>query len=202
MLQKEDELNEIVQLVGKDSLAESDKIVLETARFIKDDYLQQNSFTKCVVGVCLLRVVAVVWGGGRSRPLSLPPPPPPPPRTPCKHHPHTHSPPQNETKTKNQKPNKRYDRYCPFYKSVGMMKNISTFHRLATAAVEKTASGNADGARITLNVIKQRLSDTLYKLTSQKFEDPSDGEAAVAGKLKGVHDELVDRFRALEEDYR
>ncbi len=32
VLQKEDELNEIVQLVGKDSLAETDKIILETAR--------------------------------------------------------------------------------------------------------------------------------------------------------------------------
>jgi hypothetical protein len=52
-------------------------------RFIKDDYLQQNSFTK-------------------------------------------------------------YDRYCPFYKSVEMMRNIATFHRLATAAVERTAGGNAE----------------------------------------------------------
>merc|ERR1712025_1205265 len=42
ILQKEDDLNEIVQLVGKDALAESDKIVLETARLIKDDFLQQN----------------------------------------------------------------------------------------------------------------------------------------------------------------
>ena len=33
VLQKEDELNEIVQLVGKDALAETDKIVLETARY-------------------------------------------------------------------------------------------------------------------------------------------------------------------------
>ena len=41
MLQKEDDLNEIVQLVGKDSLAETDKITLETARLIKEDYLQQ-----------------------------------------------------------------------------------------------------------------------------------------------------------------
>lgn len=32
VLQKEDELNEIVQLVGKDALAETDKIILETAR--------------------------------------------------------------------------------------------------------------------------------------------------------------------------
>jgi V-type H+-transporting ATPase subunit A len=66
----------------------------------------------------------------------------------------------------------KYDKYCPFYKSVEMMRNICTFHRLATAAVEKTASGNAEGQRVTLNVIKQRLGDVLYKITSQKFEDP------------------------------
>jgi len=35
VLQAEDELNEIVQLVGKDALAESDKIVLETARLVQ-----------------------------------------------------------------------------------------------------------------------------------------------------------------------
>ncbi|GBF89916.1 V-type proton ATPase catalytic subunit A [Raphidocelis subcapitata] len=141
VLQKEDELNEIVQLVGKDALAETDKIVLETARYIKDDYLQQNSFTK-------------------------------------------------------------YDKYCPFYKSVEMMRNISTFHRLATAAVEKTASGNAEGARITLNLIKQRMGDVLYKLTSQKFEDPADGEDRVRSNLKALYEELVERFRAMEEEFR
>ena len=32
--------------VVQDSLAEGDKITLETARFLKDDFLQQNSFTK------------------------------------------------------------------------------------------------------------------------------------------------------------
>jgi vacuolar-type H+-ATPase catalytic subunit A/Vma1 len=32
--------------LAQDSLAENDKIVLETARFLKDDFLQQNSFTK------------------------------------------------------------------------------------------------------------------------------------------------------------
>lgn len=30
---------------AQDSLAEADKITLETARFLKDDFLQQNSFT-------------------------------------------------------------------------------------------------------------------------------------------------------------
>ena len=40
--QEEEDLSEIVQLVGKASLAESDKITLEVAKLIKDDYLQQN----------------------------------------------------------------------------------------------------------------------------------------------------------------
>ncbi len=46
ILTTEDELTEIVQLVGKDSLAESDKITLEVARLIKEDFLQQNGFSK------------------------------------------------------------------------------------------------------------------------------------------------------------
>ena len=41
-LQVEDDLTEIVQLVGKDSLAESDKLILEVAKILRDDYLAQN----------------------------------------------------------------------------------------------------------------------------------------------------------------
>nr|Q38676.1 RecName: Full=V-type proton ATPase catalytic subunit A isoform 1; Short=V-ATPase subunit A 1; AltName: Full=V-ATPase 69 kDa subunit 1; AltName: Full=Vacuolar proton pump subunit alpha 1 [Acetabularia acetabulum]BAA09097.1 adenosine triphosphatase A subunit [Acetabularia acetabulum] len=141
VLQKEDELNEIVQLVGKDALAESDKIILETARFLKEDYLQQNSFTK-------------------------------------------------------------YDKYCPFYKSVGMMRNIVTFHRLATQAIERTAAGNVDGQKITFNIIKAKLGDLLYKVSSQKFEDPSDGEGVVTAHLNELNEELKEKFRALEDEYR
>ena len=45
VLQREDDLNEIVQLVGKDALAEGDKVILETAKLLKDDFLAQNAFT-------------------------------------------------------------------------------------------------------------------------------------------------------------
>lgn len=45
ILQLEDDLSEIVQLVGKSALAESDKITLEVARLIKDDFLQQNGYS-------------------------------------------------------------------------------------------------------------------------------------------------------------
>ena len=44
VLQEEANLNEIVQLVGKDSLSAGDQITLETARMIREDFLQQNSF--------------------------------------------------------------------------------------------------------------------------------------------------------------
>ncbi len=44
VLQEEASLNEIVQLVGKDSLSPKDQITLETARMIREDFLQQNSF--------------------------------------------------------------------------------------------------------------------------------------------------------------
>jgi len=45
ILQNEASLNEIVQLVGKDALSPSDQLTLETARMIREDFLQQNAFT-------------------------------------------------------------------------------------------------------------------------------------------------------------
>ena len=43
-LQEEANLNEIVQLVGKDSLSAKDQITLEIAKMLREDFLQQNSF--------------------------------------------------------------------------------------------------------------------------------------------------------------
>ena len=44
ILQEENELNEIVQLVGKDSLSPNDQLTLETAKMVREDFLQQNAF--------------------------------------------------------------------------------------------------------------------------------------------------------------
>merc|ERR1711937_44499 len=151
ILQKEDDLNEIVQLVGKDALAESDKIVLETARLIKDDFLQQNAFTP-------------------------------------------------------------YDKFCPLYKSVWMMRNMITFNRLANDCIERTLMAhriNKDGAkggglakgRLSFQIIKQRLGDLLYRLSTQKFEDPTQGEQAVVEKYKQLNKELTDAFQDINEEY-
>ena len=44
ILQEEESLNEIVKLVGKDSLGPDDQLTLETAKMIREDFLQQNAF--------------------------------------------------------------------------------------------------------------------------------------------------------------
>ncbi len=44
LLQEESSLNEIVQLVGKDALSPNDQLTLETAKMIREDFLQQNAF--------------------------------------------------------------------------------------------------------------------------------------------------------------
>ncbi|WFO76268.1 V-type ATP synthase subunit A [Desulfurococcaceae archaeon MEX13E-LK6-19] len=44
ILQKEAELEELVRLVGTEALPEEDKLVLEVARMIREDFLQQNAF--------------------------------------------------------------------------------------------------------------------------------------------------------------
>jgi V-type H+-transporting ATPase subunit A len=63
ILQKEDDMMEIVQLVGKDSLSEDQKCTLEVAKIIREDFLQQNGFSdydfKCPLAktIGMMRVI-------------------------------------------------------------------------------------------------------------------------------------------------
>jgi len=134
ILQNEDELTEIVQLVGKDSLAESDKITLEVAKIIKDDFLQQNGFTP-------------------------------------------------------------YDRFCPFYKTVWMLRNMMFFYNQAQKAVE--ASG--EDRRITFATIKNAMGDLIYQISCMKFQDPATGEQTVVANYKKLHEDIAAAFRNLSD---
>lgn len=46
LLQKEKELQEIVQLIGPDALPESEKIILQAAKMIREDFLQQSAYSE------------------------------------------------------------------------------------------------------------------------------------------------------------
>lgn len=45
ILQEEESLTAIVQLVGRDALSEGQKLILEVAKIIREDFLQQNAFS-------------------------------------------------------------------------------------------------------------------------------------------------------------
>jgi V-type H+-transporting ATPase subunit A len=130
ILQMEEDLSEIVQLVGKSALAESDKITLEVARIIKDDFLQQNGYSS-------------------------------------------------------------YDRYCPFYKTVWLLRNMIRFYELAIHAVEVTNN------QITFAKIRDSMGDIIYKLSSMKFEDPADGQEVLIERYTQLKKEMEDRFQQL-----
>lgn len=100
-MQKEEDLAEIVQLVGKSALGEDDKVTLEVARMLKDDFLQQNGMSE-------------------------------------------------------------YDRYCPFYKTSGMLRNFVLFHE---EALKSLSNGE-----LTFAKIKDQAGDIMFKLSQMKFE--------------------------------
>ncbi len=66
LLQQEAELSEIVKLVGVDALSPSDRLILETSRSLREDFLHQNAFhevdTYCSLKKCylLLRLIMIL----------------------------------------------------------------------------------------------------------------------------------------------
>ncbi|XP_053656191.1 V-type proton ATPase catalytic subunit A [Cherax quadricarinatus] len=136
ILQEEDDLAEIVQLVGKASLSDADKITLEVARIIKDDFLQQNSYTP-------------------------------------------------------------YDCFCPFYKTVGMMRNIVAFYDMSRQIVNRTAQSDN---KVTWQIIRDSMGQILYELSSMKFKDTlKDGEAKVQRDFDELYENIQQAFRNLED---
>jgi len=67
MLQKEAELQEVVQLVGPDALPEKEQAVLMVTRMLREDYLQQNAYSdvdaRCEVKkqYLMLRAIMKFW---------------------------------------------------------------------------------------------------------------------------------------------
>ena len=54
LLSKEDDLKEIVQLIGYDALQDKDRLVLETGRLMREGFLRQNAFSS-VDAFCTLK---------------------------------------------------------------------------------------------------------------------------------------------------
>jgi V-type H+-transporting ATPase subunit A len=136
ILQNEEDLSEIVQLVGKGSLAETDKITLEVAKLIKDDFLQQNGFSP-------------------------------------------------------------YDRYCPFWKTVAILRNMISFYTQARHICESTANSDT---KVTLAIIKEQMKDIMYEISSMKFENSFERpKEEIMAKYDDLQGRMTERFRTLTD---
>jgi len=113
-----------------------------------------------------------------------------------------------------------YDRYCPFYKTVGMLRNMVGFYDMARHAVESTAQSDN---KITWATIRESMSNILYQLSSMKFkvralfsiepiandwltdlldqiQDPvKDGESKIRQDYDELHEQMQQAFRNLED---
>jgi len=135
VLQLEEDLTEIVQLVGKDSLNESDKITLEIAKLLRDDFLQQNGYSS-------------------------------------------------------------YDKFCPFYKTIWMLRCFVTYYDHAQQALAQAPPDH----KITWAHIKQHSNDVLSRLSQMKFREPSLGEQANVKFYQDFLEEILNSFRTLNEN--
>lgn len=58
-------------------------------------------------------------------------------------------------------------RFCPFYKTVGILSNMISFYDMARHAVETTAQSDN---KITWAMIKEHMGEVLYRMSSMKFK--------------------------------
>ncbi|XP_023245749.1 V-type proton ATPase catalytic subunit A-like [Copidosoma floridanum] len=134
MLQQHQELSELMQLVGRGSLSEPDRVLLDVAKLLIDDFLQQNDFSA-------------------------------------------------------------HDRFCPFYKTHAMLRNIIGFYELASKAV----IGGGCRKELTWDALRERMRNILHRLSIMKFLCPRrDGEKLIRKELDDLY---ADCKSAFEEFY-
>lgn len=131
ILQAEEDLSEIVQLVGKGSLGEVEKMTLDLAKVVREDFLQQNGISE-------------------------------------------------------------YDRYCPFYKTVKMAKNIVAYYDESKKLIE-------GGEARTWDRLKKDTHELYYRLSKMKFENPSEGREVIGDRLDKFEAEIQGAFRIMTE---
>lgn len=61
----------------------------------------------------------------------------------------------------------RLCRFCPFYKTVGILSNMIAFYDMARHAVETTAQSDN---KITWAMIREHMGEILYRISSMKFK--------------------------------
>jgi V-type H+-transporting ATPase subunit A len=134
ILSTRDSLLEVVQLVGKESLSEDQKCLMDVADIIIEDFLQQNAFST-------------------------------------------------------------YDKTCPIYKAIGMLKCIITLYDCSLRAIKDSSSER----KMTWTVIKTSLRNTIQKVREAKFVMHDEEREKMAGIYRDIVDEIESEFVKLAD---
>ena len=137
ILEIEHQKMEIVQLVGKDSLSDEDKLTLEVAKIIREDFLAQNGFSS-------------------------------------------------------------YDKFCPFYKTSWMLKNLCQYYSLGQREISRTK--DAQSGRVTFATMKDKTEDLLLRLVRMKNIEPSEGQEANIKVLAKLFEDITHRFQEMADE--
>jgi len=129
VLATRDNLLEVVQLVGKESLSEDQKCLMDVADIIIEDFLQQNAFSP-------------------------------------------------------------YDKTCPIYKAIGMLKCIITLYDCSLRAIKDSVGEK----RLTWGVIKTSLRQTIQKVREAKFVMYDMDRLAMANIYRELIEEIEYEF--------
>jgi V-type H+-transporting ATPase subunit A len=137
ILEIENQKMEIVQLVGKDSLNDEDKLTLEVAKIIREDFLAQNGFVS-------------------------------------------------------------YDKYCPFYKTFWMLKNICHYYNLAQREISRTKEFVT--GKVTFGTLKEKTENLLFRLVHMKDLEPSDGEEHNVREMQSLYNTISKVFQEMSDE--
>jgi V-type H+-transporting ATPase subunit A len=132
ILSTRDNLLEVVQLVGKESLSEDQKCLMDVADIIIEDFLQQNAFST-------------------------------------------------------------YDKTCPIYKAIGMLKCIITLYDCSLRAIKDSNSER----KMTWTVIKTSLRNTIQKVREAKFVMHDEDRQVMAETYRTIVEEIEAEFAKL-----
>jgi V-type H+-transporting ATPase subunit A len=72
-----------------------------------------------------------------------------------------------------------------------MLRNFVTYYNCALKAV--------DSGELTFNQIRDETGDLMYALSQMKFESPSQGKEVIVKKLEKVHNDIINKFRQIQE---
>jgi len=90
-----------------------------------------------------------------------------------------------------------YDKFCPFYKTIWMMRNFVTYYNSAQNILENAPSDQ----KVTWNQLREFTMEEKERLSQMKFEEPTKGEEHCQTVYKQLNDDITHKFKSFNEQF-